>query len=414
MIGRDPDERHRTATPLELLFDLTFVVAYGVAANELAHALAEGHVGSGLAGFAFAGFAVGWAWINYSWFASAYDNDDWLMRLATLVQMVGVLLLTFGIPDAFASLDSGAPLENGLIVAGYVVMRAALVPLWLRAARDDPQRRRTARFFAITISLAQVGWVLLAVFIEDAVVLVACTLALILFELAGPVITERRLDPLPWHPHHLAERFGLLVIITLGEVVFGTVTALTAVVQEQGWSFEAGVVAVTGTALAFGLWWEYYITPAAEFLARHRERVLFWAFSHILVFASIAATGAGLHVLAYAIEGDSSLSRVGAALTVAVPVLVLTVTVIVLYSVLLRAFDRFHILLFALSVLALVAGIALAALGASLTVTLLLVVASPAVVVIGYEWVGYRHQEAAIAALLAEPRPRSRGDRVGS
>lgn len=58
MAGRDPHERHRVATPLELLFDLTFVVAFGIAATELAHALAAGHVGVGITAFLFATFAV--------------------------------------------------------------------------------------------------------------------------------------------------------------------------------------------------------------------------------------------------------------------------------------------------------------------------------------------------------------------
>ena len=89
MGGRDPPENHRTATPLELLFDLTFVVAFGAAANELAHLLAEGHIGTALVGFAFATFGIAWAWINFSWFASAYDTDDWIFRLATMVQMLG-------------------------------------------------------------------------------------------------------------------------------------------------------------------------------------------------------------------------------------------------------------------------------------------------------------------------------------
>ena len=43
MAGRDPHEAHRVATPLELLFDLTFVTAFSLASSQLAHALAEGH-----------------------------------------------------------------------------------------------------------------------------------------------------------------------------------------------------------------------------------------------------------------------------------------------------------------------------------------------------------------------------------
>jgi low temperature requirement protein LtrA len=107
MSGRDPHELHRVATPLELLFDLTFVIAFGVAASQFAHMLATGHIGAGLAGFSFATFAVSWAWINFSWFASAYDTDDWAYRLTTMLQMVGVLVLALGIPPMFASVASG-------------------------------------------------------------------------------------------------------------------------------------------------------------------------------------------------------------------------------------------------------------------------------------------------------------------
>src|SRR6478735_7378026 len=90
MTGRDPREAHRAATPLELLFDLTFVVAFSQISSEAAHYLELDHVGTALMGFAFATFAVTWAWINYSWLASAYDTDDIFFRIATLVVMVGV------------------------------------------------------------------------------------------------------------------------------------------------------------------------------------------------------------------------------------------------------------------------------------------------------------------------------------
>jgi len=118
MTGRDPDEAHRSATPLELLFDLAFVVAFGQAANELAHYLADDHIGTAVGGFAFATFAVTWAWINYSWFASAYDTDDWVCRLLVMIQMVGVVILALGLPEMFESLDHGETLDIGVMVAG--------------------------------------------------------------------------------------------------------------------------------------------------------------------------------------------------------------------------------------------------------------------------------------------------------
>ena len=162
MAGRDPHEEHRSATPLELLFDLTFVVAFGIAANELAHYVADRHFLTGIVGFALASFAVAWAWINYSWFASAYDNDDWVMRLATMVQMVGVIVVALGLEQMFASIDHGSTLDIDVMVAGYVVMRISMLFLWWRAGRDDPDRASVCRTYIWTIGVSQAGWVVLA------------------------------------------------------------------------------------------------------------------------------------------------------------------------------------------------------------------------------------------------------------
>ena len=88
MPPRDPQESHRAATPLELLFDLVSVIAIAAAAAGLHHAIAEAHTLDGLAKFAGAFFAIWWAWMNYTWFASAYDNDDPLFRTLTRTSCV--------------------------------------------------------------------------------------------------------------------------------------------------------------------------------------------------------------------------------------------------------------------------------------------------------------------------------------
>ncbi|HEX8803081.1 MAG TPA: low temperature requirement protein A, partial [Acidimicrobiales bacterium] len=104
---RSPDEEHRAATPLELFFDLCFVVAVAQAADGLHHALAEADMVSALVGYPSVFFAVWWAWMNFTWFASAYDNDDVPYRLTVLVQIAGVLILAAGVPRAFADEDFG-------------------------------------------------------------------------------------------------------------------------------------------------------------------------------------------------------------------------------------------------------------------------------------------------------------------
>ena len=105
MIARAADEEHRASTPLELLFDLTFVVAVSRAAAELAHDVAAGHVGHAVVAYAMVFFGIWWAWMNFTWFASAYDTDDVGYRLLTLMQMAGVLVYAAGIHDAFADAD---------------------------------------------------------------------------------------------------------------------------------------------------------------------------------------------------------------------------------------------------------------------------------------------------------------------
>lgn len=396
MTGRDPDEAHRVSTPLELLFDLTFVVAFSQISTEAAHYLEVGDVGPALGGFQFATFAVIWAWINYSWLASAYDNDDIFFRLATMVEMVGVLIVALGIPPVFESLAHGHVLDNGVLVAGYVIMRVAAVALWLRAAKNDPPRRRTALAYAINISIAQVFWVLL-IFVNLPIgPTFAIATILILFELAGPVFAELRFGATPWHGHHIAERYGLLTIITLGEIVLGTILAISAVVQAQGWTLEAGMVALAGTALVFGLWWVYFMMPSGRILSRFRERRFVWGYGHIFLFASLVGVGTGLHVAAQVISHEAHVDATFALLTVAIPVLAFEIVAFMLYALLLKEFDPFHVWLFVAGVAVLALSVAAAAAGASIGTSLLIVAASPFVIVVGYETVGYRHQEAAL------------------
>jgi low temperature requirement protein LtrA len=401
MTGRDPDERHRSATPLELFFDLVFVAAFAQAGSETAHLLELGHFVPATFGFVFAVFAIAWAWINYAWLASAYDNDDIFFRIATMVVMIGVIVLALGLPETFDSIDAGGELENGVVVIGYVIMRAAVLALWVRAARHDSTHRRTAIRYVVLVAVAQVGWISLLVVNPPLQAAVVAWVLLVAFELAGPVIAERGGGGTPWHAHHIAERYGLLVIITLGEIVLGTIVAISAVVEEQGWDVEAVLVTVGGTLLAFALWWVYFIMPSGSVLARHRGRGFVWGYGHIVIFGSLAATGAGLHVAAYVIEGVAHIDDTTALLTVVVPVAVFSVVLFTLSTLLLRQFDPFHIGLFVASLVPLVVAVWAVAAGASMGTGIVIAALSPVVVVVGYETVGHRHQAEALERALA-------------
>jgi len=135
MAPRDPREPHRASTPLELLFDLCFVVAIAQLAARLHHAIGHDHAVAAIPAFGMVFFAIWWAWMNFTWFASAYDVDDTPYRLLVFVQMAGVLTIAAGVPRAFDRTDFS------LVTAGYSIMRAAQIAQWLRAAASDPRTR---------------------------------------------------------------------------------------------------------------------------------------------------------------------------------------------------------------------------------------------------------------------------------
>jgi low temperature requirement protein LtrA len=391
MTGRDPHEPHRASTPLELLFDLSFVVAFGIAGSELAHLLAEGHVTAGLGAFSFAMVAIVWAWINFSWFASAFDTDDWAYRITTMVQIAGVLVLALGLADVFESVAAGHHVNNRVMVAGYVVMRVAMIAQWLRAAAQAPQYRRVAMTYALFVGVAQLGWVALAIADLPFGWTLAGTAVAYLIEFSGPFFAETRRGRTPWHTHHIAERYSLMTIIALGEGVLGTVTAVQPVIAQQGWSGNAVILVAAGTLLTFGLWWVYFSIPFAELLERRGSGQFVFGYGHIPLFASIAAVGAGLHVGAYVVAGEAHVGYAAAVESVAVPVAVFMVTLFTLYSVLVRRTDVLHLLLFAGVLVALVASVLLAQAGLAFAVCVMIIAIAPVVVIVGFETVGHRH-----------------------
>jgi low temperature requirement protein LtrA len=393
MSGRDPGESHRGATPLELLFDLTFVVAFGIAADELAHYLAEDHISTSILGFSFVTFGISWAWINFSWFASAFDVDDWLYRLTTMVQMTGVVILALGLPALFKSLDEGDYVDNVVIVAGYVVMRLGLLFQWLRAARSAPEYRQACMTYVRWISVAQIGWIALAIAHTSILPTLIIIGVLTVIEGLGPFIAERRKGGTPWHSHHIAERYGLLIIIALGEGIIGTIASVSAIVGPEGpgWSVSAGTVALAGVGLTFGLWWAYFVVPWPAFLHARRERSFGWGYGNVAIIAAVVAMGGGLHVAAYYIEHHSELDAAATILTVAIPVAVAITGVYGLYTYLTSEIETFHWLLIAGSAVVLLLSYGLASAGLALHWALLILALTPWVTVVGFEVRGHEH-----------------------
>ncbi|CAN5262424.1 low temperature requirement protein A [soil metagenome] len=323
MRARDITEEHRASTPLELLFDLTFVVAVGSLVAQLAHHVAEGEGAQTVGPFLMVFFAIWWAWNQFTWLASAYDNDDALYRVFTMVQMGGVLVLAAGVPAAFQEQDFLA------ITVGYLVMRLGLLATLARAMQEDPESRPNSRRYFIGIAVVQVGW-LLRLFFIPVEYLVPAFLVLAAAELAVSPWADRAAR-LAWHPHHIAERYGLFTIILLGE----SVLAVTVAVQESlvdGLSVPLILVAAAGLVLLFALWWLYFSEPAAEGLVARRERSYIWGYGHYLIYASLAAIGAGLEVAVKSVSHRAHTSEVVAGYSLAIPLAVFVLMLWLLHA----------------------------------------------------------------------------------
>src|SRR5437870_7656857 len=263
--------------------------------------------------------------MQFTWFASAYDTDDVPYRLAVLLQLTGVLVLAAGVPRALNDRDFG------ITTLGYVMMRLAIVGQWLRAAASHPDGRACALRYAAGITLAQVGWVL-RLALPDTAAAVAF-FGLVAVELAVPFWAEGA-GRTPWHPGHIAERYGLFTLIVLGEsVLSATVGVQVALDGTTGFGDLAPVV-VGGILTVFFMWWLYFDMPAEQSVARVRavftERLsggLVWGYGHYVVFGAAAGVGAGLAVAVDGATHHSALTDTQTGLAITVPVTVFVIAV---------------------------------------------------------------------------------------
>ena len=414
-VMRDHTVHERPSTPLELLFDLCFVVAVAFLAAELHHGLAGGHAIPAVAAYALLFVPIWWAWMSYSWFATAFSHDDAITRVLTLAQMGGVLALAAAIPSATRG-------ELVPFAVAYAVMRLPLILNWLRSAYADPVHRAFALTYAAGSTVAQLLWVAgaLAGGGGGRVVFVAA----LLVELATPVLAVRRSPDRVFHPGHIAERYGLFTIIVLGETILAVSTGLVEVVEDG--LVAADVLLAVGCALviAAALWWAYFAALSTEALERNRAAAFFWGYGHYAIFAAIAAVGAGVRALvqgltaAPASAASAHGSGAGFAVGVqaehgagsagAITVAIAAAIALFALAAMARAAEHRrpigHLIGPAIGLL--VAAAATPAIGPLVTLALVALLSCVAAAVVRYVHVGERDGDAAVVeALATEPDP---------
>jgi low temperature requirement protein LtrA len=274
----------RQVTPLELFFDLVFVLAITQCTALMAREPTWGGVAKGLAVLA----VLWWSWGGYAWLTSVVDPDEGIVRLVLFAAMAALLVAALCVPGAFGA-------EALLFACAYAAVRGAHIVLFLVASRDEPQLRRSVLGLAASTAVG-VGLLFVAAFAGGAARGVIWGVA-ILLDMGGPFLfgTEG------WKlvPGHFAERHGLIVLIALGE----SIVAL-GVGAEAG--VDAGVVAaaVLGVAVAAAIWWMYFdvvalvaerrLARAAEGRERNAIARDSYSYLHLPMVAGIVLIALGM------------------------------------------------------------------------------------------------------------------------
>lgn len=282
--ARDPREHHRASTQLELMFDLISVIAIAAATAMLHRAIPEGEGAAVLPRFAFVFIGIWWCWMNFTWFASAFDDNGPLYQLTVMVIMAGELLFAAGV----GSIALGLDLSWGLL--GWCIMRAGMAFLWYRASLNPPYRK-VARLYMWGILLAQLCWVVGFLALGQSRWFLPVASLIYLVELGVPAIAES-VRRTPFHREHIIERYGLLTIISLGEIMLAVSTGFGALYgPDPEWA--TAQTALAGLVIAFAVFWVYF-APEPHMPRADLPNELLWGYGHVLVFGSIAILGAGI------------------------------------------------------------------------------------------------------------------------
>ncbi|HEX5095224.1 MAG TPA: low temperature requirement protein A, partial [Acidimicrobiia bacterium] len=270
--------------PLELFFDLVFVLAFTQCTALMEHESTWSGLGKGILALA----VIWWAWVCYAWLTSVVEPEQGAARIVLLLAMAGMLVIALCVPEAFG--------DRALLFAiAYGLVRAGHIGLFVKVSRDVPEMRRTVLTFACSTALA-IALLVVASF-TDGTVQAGLWIASLSVDCLG---ASFRVDGWSLVPRHFAERHNLVIILALGE----SIVALGIGAQVD---LDAAVItaAVLGVGLAAALWWIYFdvvalvterrLIRAAPGPERNRLARDSYSFLHFPMVAGIVLSAFGLH-----------------------------------------------------------------------------------------------------------------------
>jgi len=284
----------RSATPLELFYDLAYVLVVA----ELAAALLKDMSWTGVAVFAGLFVTMWFSWVSTTLYANRFDTDDVLFRIALLTD-------TAAVAGCAAAATGGLSGFDVPFAACFLIGRLILVGLYLRAWWHVRDSRGTITVYLTSTGVSATLWAV-SLLVPAPVRYVLWGVA-VLVEAAAPFVATWRGNTAPLHIEHLPERFGLFVILVLGEVVAGIVTG----VHDAQWAGASVAVAAVAFVVGAALWWTYFDAAsvsgneelqedAEDGMAGEDEvdeRHDLYVYGHLPLALGVAATGVGLEEL---------------------------------------------------------------------------------------------------------------------
>ncbi|KAF0706577.1 hypothetical protein DYB37_009761 [Aphanomyces astaci] len=295
MRARDPKEAHRVSSALEKLYDLTLVVGLSAVSHQFAEHIQAGHdLAHGFLMFFMSFFALWNAWLPFVWFSSTYDVDDVCYRLGAMGQMMGILMVSDGIDH-----------NMGEILSGYILLRLCYTFLFrFRAAYQDPPHRSVNIKHGVASVVIMVGWYAQQTIADDGNAWFVVVFAAIgLCDLAAPALVEHFSTPkMPFHPHHISERYSEFTIIVFGESLLSV--SHSTVLKPKAFNVEALKTSSASVLLLFALWWLYFLVPFGKLLHDHPHKVHFVGYGHYVIHIALAGFATGLYLAGLATHED--------------------------------------------------------------------------------------------------------------
>lgn len=290
------EEGERSATWLELFFDLIFVVAIA----QLAHNFKEDFSFFGLVKLAILFIPVWWCWIGATFYDTRFDNDGLVDRLITLLQMAIAATMA-------ANIHHGLDTSSVNFALSYIAFRGVLICQYLHAGYHVPQARHLTNWFALGFTGSIIFW-LVSIFVPLPWRFLLWGLGLIV-DFATPLTAGKRVVKVPPDMAHTTERIGLFTIIVLGE----SIVAVVGGVSGRQWTPVSIAIALLGLSIAFSFWWMYFDTVDESPLHAMKKGkmgiALTWLYSHLPLTIGLTATGVGVEKMIHGLENDSVTSE---------------------------------------------------------------------------------------------------------